>query len=276
MSECFEYSHGPLTVVQLRALTDNYVYILKFSETTGAQSSQVTKSNEVTVVDPSEAKPVIEFLEKNNLRLKTILCTHHHNDHVGGNAELYEKYRCQVICSKYDQNRVPAANKTVLDNDVITISGHDIHVLNVPGHTLGAVAYYSAALNICFVGDTLFTFGCGRLFEGTAAQMYESFQRLKHLSHDLKVYCGHEYTAQNLPFTFSLREKLKNKIDFNMLDKLRPMFKSKISAGKPTVPSFLGDEIKFNPFMVAENPDEFATIRSLKDQFRLEPNAALR
>jgi hydroxyacylglutathione hydrolase len=184
-------------------LKDNYSYVI-FDE----------KKNIACVIDPSESGPIIEFLEKNKINLKFILNTHHHYDHVGGNKNLKEKYNASVIGFKGDKERIPEIDILVDDQEIWKYENFETKIIHVPGHTLGHICFYFYNNKSIFTGDTLFSLGCGRVFEGTHSQMYESLKKIKDLPRETKIFCGHEYTLDNSKFCLSLdqnNEDLKKK-----------------------------------------------------------------
>jgi len=220
-------------VVPVSAFKDNYVWTLR----RGAHAA---------VVDPGEAGPVLEYLEREKLSLAAILATHHHADHVGGIAELRRKYDVPA----YGPRGEPIATLThpVSEGDRVSLPelGVSFTVLDIPGHTRAHIAYYGAGALFC--GDTLFACGCGRLFEGTAQQMYASLQKLAALPDDTKVYCGHEYTLANIGFAKSVEPR-------NAALAVREgRDRGKRAAGRPTVPSTLGEEKATNPFLRCREP----------------------
>ena len=253
-----------IEIIPVTALKDNYIWLLE------------NKINQSTViVDPSEHDPVLKIIKTKGLIPAAILITHHHWDHVGGINGLINEYDIPVYTPKKEV--VTGSTNPVSEGDTINFPELElkIRVLDVPGHTSGAIAYYTE--KIIFSGDTLFTGGCGRLFEGTPAEMYSSLTKIKELPDDTYVYCGHEYTVSNLKFA-SIVEK-NNKSIQKRLDISEQMRR----INQPTVPASLDTEKRTNPFLRCEeepvinaaseragrkldNPVEvFATIRSWKD-----------
>lgn len=231
-------------------LKDNYAYLLR-----------LPGSDTAAVVDASEAGPVLAALERLGLKLGAILSTHHHADHVGGNSELVQRFPgVRVYGSAHDKGRIPEQTEFVGDEDTIDVLGSRFRCLVVPGHTLGAVAYYGE--NSVFTGDTLFTAGCGRLFEGTAQMMFESLnERLAELPQETRVYCGHEYTASNLRFAAHIEpDNLAIKARAEKVAELR-------SRGEPTIPSTIAEERATNPFLRCGSAERLAVIRAAKDAF---------
>jgi hydroxyacylglutathione hydrolase len=222
-----------LDVVAVNAFKDNYVWTLR------------TRTH-AAVVDPGEARPVLDYLAREKLALAAILATHHHPDHVGGIAEL----RLQFDVPVYGPRGEPIATLThpVSEGDTVTIPalGVSFSVLDIPGHTRAHIAYYGAGALFC--GDTLFACGCGRLFEGTAEQMYTSLAKLRALPDDTKVYCGHEYTLANISFAKSVEPG-------NAALNAREARDRKLrEAGKPTLPSTMREEKATNPFLRCTEP----------------------
>jgi hydroxyacylglutathione hydrolase len=231
-------------------LQDNYAYLI-IDE----------KNSTACVIDPSESKPVINFLEKHKIRLKFILNTHHHYDHVGGNQELKEKYTAKVIGYKGDKDRIPGIDFLINDQENWKQGNFEAKVIHIPGHTLGHICFYFYKENSVFTGDTLFSLGCGRIFEGTYSQMYNSLKKLKMLPENTKIFCGHEYTKQNSKFCIMYdknNQNLKNKI--NEIEK-------KLEKGLPTIPSTIKDELECNIFLRSDNLENFSKLRDLKDNF---------
>ena len=245
-------------------LNDNYSYLIH---------DEI--SNTVAIVDPSEFIPCDTIISKNYKKLDFILNTHHHYDHVGGNEELKKKYNSKVLGFENDKNRIPQIDTVLKDNQEFKIGTLNFTTIFIPGHTRGHVAFYFKKERVVFSGDTLFSLGCGRVFEGTYKQMFQSLNKLKNLPGETKVYCGHEYTFKNLEFCLkfnpnnSLLKKKKNDIKLSLKNK------------KPTIPSTIADEIKTNIFLRVNDPDVkkainlenssdieiFTKLRDLKDNF---------
>ncbi len=253
-----------MRVVIVPCLADNYTYLIH-------QDGR----REAVVVDPADAGPVLAALETHGLELVAILDTHHHWDHVGANEELCERFGgLPVYGHASDAGRIPMLNQKLAHGDRFEVAGLSFSALHVPGHTSGALAYVTG--DAVFTGDTLFVAGCGRLFEGTPAQMYESLNgKLGALPDATRVYSGHEYTEANLRFALSVEpdnRDVRAKVD--RVAGLR-------ARGEPSVPSTIGEEKATNPFLRCESPairqkvagaatpvDVLARLRALKDDFQ--------
>ena len=245
-------------------LNDNYSYLIH---------DEI--SNTVAIVDPSEFIPCDTIISKNYKKLDFILNTHHHYDHVGGNEELKKKYNSKVLGFENDKNRIPYIDTVLKDNQEFKIGTLNFTTIFIPGHTRGHVAFYFKKERVVFSGDTLFSLGCGRVFEGTYKQMFQSLNKLKNLSGETKVYCGHEYTFKNLEFC------LKFNPNNDFLKKKKDDIKLSLKNKKPTIPSTIADEIKANIFFRVNDPDVkkainlenspdieiFTKLRDLKDNF---------
>ena len=245
-------------------LKDNYSYVI------------IDEKNKKTcVIDPSEPKPIINFLEKNNLKLSFILNTHHHYDHVGGNTELKKKYGAKVIGFAEDFHKIPEMDIKLKDEEIWKKYNFEVKVIHIPGHTLGHICFYFYNDNILFTGDTLFSLGCGRIFEGTYEQMFSSLEKIKKLPSKTKIYCGHEYTLQNSKFCIKYDNKNKS-----LISKINEI-NEKIKNNKPTLPSTLKEELRNNIFLRSNNEEiktnlniegssslvTFSKLRDLKDNF---------
>ena len=234
----------------IKCLQDNFSYIL-INE----------KNNNACVVDPSESEPIIDFVEKNNINLKFILNTHHHYDHIGGNKDLKKKYDLNIVGFKYDKNRIPEIDILVENNQIWSSDDFESKIIHIPGHTSGHICFYFEKEKIAFTGDTLFSLGCGRIFEGTYEQMFESLNKLKKLPTETKIYCGHEYTLKNSMFCVEYEKNNKN------LKKKIIEIEHKLKNNLPTIPSTISEELACNIFLRAKNLEDFSKLRDLKDNF---------
>ena len=231
-------------------LQDNYSYLI-INE----------KKNNACVVDPSESDPIIEYLENNEINLQFILNTHHHYDHVGGNIELKEKYKAQIVGFEGDKHRIPGIDILVKNNQTWIDEDFQSKIFHIPGHTSGHICFYFEKNKIIFTGDTLFSLGCGRIFEGTYEEMFYSLNKIKNLPIDTKVYCGHEYTLRNSEFC--LRYENNNKFLKKKIFEIKEKLKNNI----PTIPSTIEEELACNIFLRAKNLQDFSKLRDLKDNF---------
>ncbi len=234
----------------IKCLEDNFSYLL---------IDEVTKS--AIVVDPSESKPIIDKIESLNLKLKFIMNTHHHYDHVGGNKELKKLYNAKVIGFDEDKHRIPEIDICLKNNEIWKDGIFETKVIHIPGHTLGHICFYFFRENVLFSGDTLFSLGCGRVFEGTHEQMFNSLQLLKNLPSKTEIYCGHEYTLKNSDFC--LKYDAKNKALISKIE----FIKNKLAKGQPTIPTTLEEELQTNIFLRSKNVENFSKLRDLKDNF---------
>ena len=234
----------------ISCLKDNYSYLI------------IDKSNNsACIIDPSESEPIIEIIKKKKVNLKFILNTHHHYDHVGGNEILKKKFGAKIIGFKDDKNRIPFVDILLKDNEVWKNLNFEFKVFHIPGHTSGHICFYFYKDKIVFSGDTLFSLGCGRIFEGTYEQMYYSLNKFKELPKETKIYCGHEYTLQNSVFCATY-DKNNNELNKKILE-----VKSKRDRNLPTIPSTIGEELACNIFLRAKNLKDFSKLRDLKDNF---------
>ena len=227
----------------IEAFQDNYIWLIHNDQNS-------------IIVDPGDAGPVISALERKNLNLVAILITHHHADHIGGVMELQEKYpHIKIFAPQKD--KYDFVNISLKNGDEINIPELQINykIIEIPGHTQGHIAYYDKKNLFC--GDTLFACGCGKIFDGTHEQMYNSLKKISALPKDTKIYCAHEYTKKNISFALSLDPD-----DTNL--KLR---KALVSNIKNTIPSSLEEELKTNPFLKCTSLEAFKRLRDLKDQY---------
>ncbi len=244
-------------------LSDNYSYLIHEKNT-----------NTISIVDPSEFKACEKVINKHK-KLDFILNTHHHADHVGANLELKKKYNSKILGSKSDKDRIPGIDILLKENQKQKIGNLEFEVIFVPGHTKGHIAFFFSKEKVAFTGDTLFSLGCGRIFEGTQKEMLNSLNKIKNLPPDTKIYCGHEYTKSNLNFclTYDPNNTFLKEREIDVLKKLK--------SNQPTIPSTLGEEIRTNIFLRCNDPqikytlgltnssevEVFSKLRDLKDTF---------
>ena len=253
-----------MQIIPIPCLIDNYAYIILDNN-----------FKTIGVVDPSETQPIISFLEKKNLKLNYVLNTHHHFDHIGGNIELKKKYNAKIVGFEGDKHRIPGIDIALKDKQKWIFGNDIVNILHIPGHTLGHICFFFEKQKIAFTGDTLFSLGCGRIFEGNHKQMLESLNKIKKLPLDTKIYCGHEYTFKNAEFCIKYNKNNEDlKKQFKKIKELR-------LKNLPTVPSVLRNEINSNIFLRCDQGDlkaelnmknqeelkVFTKVRDLKDKF---------
>jgi hydroxyacylglutathione hydrolase len=253
-----------LNIDIIPCLKDNYSFVIHDTET-----------DTVAVVDPSEFKPIDDFIKKKFKKIDYILNTHHHFDHTGGNLDLQKKYDAEIIGSKKDEKRIPGINIKLSDNEIFKLGNIDFKIFLTSGHTSGHICFYSKSEKIVFTGDTLFSLGCGKVFEGTHQEMLMSLNLIKKLPIDTQIYCGHEYTKKNLDFC------LKYEINNNRLEEKKKWITSRLSKKEPTIPITIEEELNTNIFfrcndlaikksLSMESSSEleiFKKLRDLKDSF---------
>ncbi len=253
-----------LTVEPVPCLKDNYAWLLHDSE-----------SQLAAIVDPSEPGPVRQALAVRGLRLTHILNTHHHFDHTGGNLALKQEFGAAVVGPEKDRARIPGIDVGVREDERWPFGRHGVRILEIPAHTRGHIAFVFESEKIAFTGDTLFSMGCGRLFEGTAEMMWNSLSKLMLLGEDMRICCGHEYTLNNGRFALTLEP---GNADLVMRVREVEILRAR---GEPTVPSTMGLEMRTNPFLRphsgeirrtlrmerAGDVDVFAEMRRRKDSF---------
>jgi hydroxyacylglutathione hydrolase len=206
-------------------------------------------SGATAAIDAPEAAPIEAALRSTGWRLSDILVTHHHADHTGGIAELKAHHRCRVVAPHGEAARIPLVDATVRENDKVRVGALEANVLETPGHTAGHISYVFPADKLAFVGDTLFSIGCGRVIEGTPEMMWQSLLKLRALPDDTRIYCGHEYTGANIRFAKTIEpENAALRARAAEVDKL-------LAAHKPTIPSTLAEEKAANPFLRADVPE---------------------
>ncbi len=254
-------------VITIPVLSDNYAFLVVCKKTRHA-----------AVVDPAEAGSIIDAVKKDDLVLQKILLTHHHYDHTGGVGGLCKEFTSlEVIAHRQDAPNITGVTKALEDGDSISVGNLDGAVIHTPGHTKGGACYLFG--NRLFTGDTLFLSGCGRIFEGTAEQMFSSLVRLAELPGDTMVYCGHEYSSKNLAFAKTLEPGNKN-----LISKIKEVEKN-IMNGRFSIPSTISEELTYNPFLRSDSEEIrknlrerdvnfkptasniFSAIRKLKDSF---------
>lgn len=240
-----------IEVVRIPALSDNYIWL-----------AHDDVSGETIVVDPAVAEPVLEAAAARGWTISAIWNTHWHPDHTGGNAAIKAATGCTVIAPAAEAAKIPTADRLVAEGDTVMLGAVAAQVIDVPAHTAGHIAYHLPKAEIVFVGDTLFAMGCGRLFEGTADQMFTNMQRLAALPGDTTVYCAHEYTQSNGRYALVAEPDNEALIDrMAEVDTMR-------AQGLPTVPTTIALERATNPFMRASSVEQLAERRAAKDSFR--------
>ncbi len=254
----------PAEIRLFKCLSDNYGVLIHDSA-----------SGATAAIDAPEAAPVEAALRATGWTLTDILVTHHHADHTGGIRALKDKHRCRVVAPAAEAARIPAVDQTVGEGDKVSVGRLAAHVLETPGHTLGHIAYWFHREEIVFVGDTLFSIGCGRVIEGTPEMMWDSLCKLRDLPEATKIYCGHEYTLANIKFAQTVEP------DNKALAARAVQAKQQIEAGGFTIPVTIGEEKNENPFLHADIPEVaagigmagksaaqvFAEIRARKNRF---------
>lgn len=241
----------PVEIVRIPVLEDNYVWLVHDES-----------SGETTVVDPAVAAPVMAAAGERGWRITQIWNTHWHGDHTGGNADIKAQTGCVVIGPAGESDRIPTLDRTVGEGDTVTLGAAVARVMDVPGHTAGHIAYFLPDAGALFCGDTLFAMGCGRLFEGTATQMYDNMRKLEALPEETAVYCAHEYTQSN--GRYARVAEPDNAAIARRMDEVLALR----ARGEPTVPTSIALERATNPFMRARSVEELAERRAAKDNFR--------
>ena len=238
-------------------LSDNYSYVIHDKET-----------NTISIVDPSEFEACDKVVSRYK-KLDFILNTHHHADHVGANLELKKKYNSKILGSNLDKDRIPGIDIFLKENQKQKIGNLEFEVIFTPGHTKGHIIFFFSKEKIAFTGDTLFSLGCGRVFEGTHKDMFNSLNKIKNLPPDTQIYCGHEYTKSNLNFCLAYDSK-------NTFLKDREIdIQKRLNSNQPTIPTTLGEEIKTNIFLRCSDPEIKLTL-GLKDSSEVEIFSKLR
>mgnify|MGYP003674408201 FL=1 len=239
-----------LEIIRIAVLSDNYVWLV-----------HEPRSQETMVVDPAVAEPVLAEAEKRGWKITQIWNTHWHPDHTGGNAAIKEATGCHITGPEAERERIPTLDSFVKEGDTVKLGEVTANVIDVPAHTAGHIAFHIPSENVAFVGDTLFAMGCGRLFEGTAEQMYDNMRKLEALPDATKIYCAHEYTQSNgeyalvaEPDNLALKERMAEVLTLR-------------ARGEATVPTTIRQERATNPFMRAASAAELGARRTAKDNF---------
>lgn len=241
----------PLSAQAVPMLSDNYAWLLR-DEATGVTA----------FVDPADADACIAAVDAAGGRLDAILLTHHHDDHVAGTDAVRARYGCPVVGAAADARRLPRLDRAVAEGDTVALGDSSLRVIDTPGHTVGHIAFFGGGNHVLICGDTLFSLGCGRLLEGSAADMHGSLRKLAALPGDTLVCCGHEYTESNARFAVHADPD-------NPALRARAAEVSRLRrSGQPTIPSRLTDELAENPFLRAPDVAVLAKLRAEKDTFR--------
>lgn len=254
----------PFDLITIPCLSDNYAYLLRDYD-----------SGKVALIDVPEAAPILAELKKRDWQVSQIWLTHHHPDHIQGVVDVLKEHDANVIGAKADEHRLPPLNRKVGEDDSITLGSLEARVIDVSGHTVGHIAFYVPTAKAAFTADSLMAMGCGRLFEGTPAQMWESLQKLMALPKDTNICSGHEYTTANAKFALTV-----DPTNADLISRVKDIEVAR-NKGLPTVPSQLSIELKTNPFLRPADPgiraklgmqtatdlDVFTEIRARKDKF---------
>ncbi len=238
-----------IEITLIPVLKDNYSYLL------------IDGQKNAVIIDPGESGPVMKAIKEKNLRPVLIFNTHHHGDHIAGNEDIKKRYGCEILGPAADAHCIPGMDRGLREGDSIKFGEEAIEIIETPGHTSGHICLYLPQSRALFCGDTLFSLGCGRLFEGTPAQMWNSLQKIMALPDETAIYCGHEYTEAN--GRFCQRIEPGNKALQDRIDKVAALRAREL----PTLPSTLALEKAANVFLRAGNAAKFAEIRALKDNF---------
>ncbi|HTH99410.1 MAG TPA: hydroxyacylglutathione hydrolase [Acidisoma sp.] len=239
---------SPITVPML---SDNYAWILR-DDASGA----------IAFVDPADGQAAIAAVEQMGAKLDMILLTHHHDDHIAGVEALRARYGAPVVGNGADAHRLPRLDISVSEGDTVTFAGHTAEIIDTPGHTVGHISYFFPDGPILFCGDTMFSLGCGRMFEGTPEQFFQSFQKIAALPEETLICAGHEYTQSNARFALSIDP------DNALLQERAAEVDRMRAAGMQTLPVRLGDELPVNPYLLAADAPSFGRIRAMKDNFK--------
>lgn len=251
-------------IILIKILSDNYAVLIHDPQTKATAA-----------IDAPEAGPILAVLREKGWLLTDILVTHHHADHTDGIAELTKEYLCRVVAPRAEAEKIPHVNEVVAEGDMVKVGSLEARVIETPGHTAGHISYFFAGEKAAFVGDTIFSIGCGRVIEGTYPMMWNSMLKLRALPDDTRIFCGHEYTLSNIKFALTIEP------DNAALKKRSAEAEAQVKAGQPTIPTLLGEEKAANPFLRADvasvaaslgmsgkpAADVFGEIRERKNKF---------
>ncbi len=240
-----------LSAIPVPMLSDNYAWLLR-DDRTGA----------LAFIDPAEADPAIAAVDRMGGRLDIILLTHHHGDHVAGADALRARFAAPIVGAEADAHRLPPLDRAVQEGDRIDFAGEEGRVIETPGHTVGHISFFFPGGPLLFCGDTMFSLGCGRMFEGTPEQFFQSFAKIRALPAETLICCGHEYTQTNARFALSINgENQALRARAAEVDRMR-------AEGRQTVPVRLAEELPVNPYLLAADAASFGRIRAMKDSFK--------
>lgn len=254
----------PIEIVTIPCLQDNYAFLI-----------HSPKTGKTALVDAPEAAAISSALEERGWSLDAIWITHHHDDHIGGVDALRAAYQCIVVGAAKDAHRLPKLDMEVGEDSIFDFAGHDVHVIDVPGHTVGHIAFHVPDAKAAFTADSLMALGCGRIFEGSFVMMWDSLCRLKRLPAHTRIYSGHEYTAANAKFAMTIEPE-----NSDLVARVQDV-NARRAENEPAIPSLLSEELATNPFLRADLPmlkaaigmqaasdaDVFAEIRQRRDRF---------
>ena len=230
-------------------LKDNYVFLIE------------GHNNECLVIDPGDTAPILQELQKRNLTLTHILNTHHHWDHTDGNIEIKKATNCTIVGPEQERTHIPGLDKGLIEGDTFSWQNLSFEIIHTPGHTAGHITYYEPQLKAAFVGDVIFSMGCGRLFEGTSADAYGAFQKILSLPDETMIYCAHEYTLANAKFAMEVET------DNQALQMRHEEVKELRRKKQPTIPVSLKTEKETNPFLRCQTMESFAKLRHFRDHY---------
>ncbi len=236
------------------AFKDNYIHLLINP-----------KTRKAIAVDPGDGDPVIEFIETNRLDLSAILITHHHSDHIDGVPGLKAVYNCKVYAPLKNKKEIFFADTYLGEGDFFIQDDFKFNVWEIPGHTLGHIAFLETSNGWFYCGDTLFGLGCGKLFEGTNEMLHSSLEKIKTLPNNTLIFCAHEYTESNLKFSLSLPKDITYDVNFEMI---QTWVTKRRSAMQPTIPTTIERELAYNLFLRVKSLNEFTKLRELRDQYQ--------